>query len=141
RDRSFPDGTYYATVSEAGDPPPPEGSEVFEVVQLFIGQECLQHFGTNEDACVNDYGVETDPTSYVEVSLSTANAPSTVQFVSVVDAETQQSYRISSDELYRLIAGEQPAAGAPAGYFYSGFGYLATFSGGAITRLEQWWTP
>ena len=60
---------------------------------------------------------------------------------SVVDAATQQSYRVSGPELYRLISGEQPAAGAPDGYFYSGFGYLVTFSGGKITRLEQWWTP
>jgi hypothetical protein len=130
-----PDGIYYASISEGGDPPPADGSVVFEVVQLFTGQECVDHFGDDdEDACVNDYGVETDPTSYVEVPLDGL-------FISVVDAATQQSYRISGDELGELLVGGDPSPGAPADYVYSGFGYLLTYQGGEVTRVEQWWTP
>ena len=132
---SHPDGVYYASISEGGDPEPAEGSVVFEVVQLFTGQECIDHFGDeDEDACVNDYGVETDPTSYVEVPLDGL-------YISVVDAATQQSYRISGDELAELLVGGDPSASAPADYLYSGFGYLLTYEGGQVTRAEQWWTP
>ena len=62
-------------------------------------------------------------------------------FISVADAATQQSYQISGAELNELLLGGEPPAGAPADYLYSGFGYLVTYEGGEITRLEQWWTP
>lgn len=132
---NHPDGVYYASVSEGGDPPPAAGNVVFELVQLFTGQACIDHFGDeDEDACVGDYGVETDPTSAVEIDLDSV-------FISVVDAASKQSYRISGSELNELLLGGDPAAGAPADYLYSGFGYLVTYQGGAITRVEQWWTP
>lgn len=134
-DNTTPDGVYYATVSEGGDPPPAEGSVVFEIVQLFIGEACVAHFGADdEDACVNDYGVETDPTAALELPLGD-------QHITVVDAATQQSYAVSGAELYRLILGDTPADGAPPDYVYSGFGYLVTFDDGVVTALEQWWTP
>ncbi len=134
-DNSHADGVYYASVSEDGDPPPAQGSVVFELVQLFTGADCFAHFGTDDEAaCVNDYGVETDPTSLVEVAI-------TGQYITVVDSATQKSFHVSGDELYRLIQNQPPSAGAPAGFKYSGFGYFVTFAGGKITRLEQWWTP
>ncbi len=134
-DGSQADGVYYASVGEGGDPGPATGSVVFEVVQLFTGPDCIAHFGeAEEDACVNDYGVETDPTAYVEVALDG-------QFISVVDAATQQSYQISGARLHDLILGGAPADDGPPDYVYSGFGFLVTYEGGEITRLEQWWTP
>jgi len=132
---NHPDGVYYASVSEGGDPPPATGNVVFELVQLFTGQACIDHFGDeDEDACVGDYGVETDPTSSVEVDLDGV-------FISVADAASKQSYQISGAELNELLIGGDPASGAPADYLYSGFGYMVTYQGGVITRLEQWWTP
>lgn len=132
---TIPDGMYYASVSEEVDPEVPVGSVVFEIVQVFTGPACIEHFGEeDEDACVNDFGVETDPTLSVLVPLDG-------QFISVVDAATQQSYRISGNELHDVLLGAIPSAGAPADYLYSGFGYLVTFEAGKITRLEQWWTP
>lgn len=134
-DNSHPDGIYYATVTEGGDPPPANGAVVFELVQLFVGDGCIAHFGADDpDSCVNDYGVETNPTGTIEVALDR-------QFVSVADAATQKSYRINGTELYALIHGDDPAIGAPADYVYVGFGYFLTISGGKVTRLEQWWTP
>ena len=134
-DNSNPNGVYYATVSEGGDPPPAEGSVVFEIVQLFVGDACIDHFGADdEDACVGDYGVETDPTAALELPLGD-------QHITVVDAATQQSYAVSGAELYRLILGDTPAERAPPDYVYSGFGYLMTFENGTVTALEQWWTP
>ena len=44
-------------------------------------------------------------------------------------------------ELYSLIHGDAPSAGAPSGYTYVGFGFMMTISSGKVTRLEQWWTP
>ncbi|MEO6125560.1 MAG: hypothetical protein ABIR32_17820 [Ilumatobacteraceae bacterium] len=131
---SHPDGVYYASVSEGGDPPPAAGNVVFELVQLFTGQACIDHFGEDEDACVGDYGVETEPTSSVEVDLDGV-------FISVADASTKLNHQISGTELNALLLGNDPSEGAPADYLYSGFGYLVTYQGGAITRLEQWWTP
>jgi len=134
-DNTHPDGVYYGTVSEGGDPPAADGSVVFELVQLFTGADCTAHFGAeDEDACLNDYGVETDPTSSIEVALGE-------QYITVVDSATQLSYQVTGHELYRLIQGEQPAEGAPEGYFYSGFGFFVTFKDGKVIRLEQWWTP
>jgi hypothetical protein len=134
-DNTQPDGLYYATVTEGGDPPPPTGEVVFELVQLFRGSECTAHFGADdEDSCVNDYGVETDPTSTVSVPLGD-------QYITVSDASTQKSLRITGAELYSLIHGDDPSAGAPDDYSYIGFGYFLTISGGRVTRLEQWWTP
>jgi hypothetical protein len=134
-DNTHPDGVYYATVTEGGDPPPPAGEVVFELVQLFRGDACRQHFGDDEDACVNDYGVETDPTATLSVPL-TGDV-----FVSVADAITQKSLEITGTELYSLLHGDDPSAGAPEDYTYVGFGYFLTISGGKVTRLEQWWTP
>lgn len=134
-DNTHPDGVYYATVTEGGDPPPPTGEVVFELVQLFRGEKCTEHFGADdEDACVNDYGVDTDPTATLAVPLKD-------QFISVADAATQKSLQITGAELYSLIHGDDPSAGAPEGYTYVGFGYFLTISGGKVTRLEQWWTP
>ena len=134
-DNSHPNGVYYATVAVSGDPPPAAGSVVFEIVQLFRGADCAAHFGTaNPDACVNDYGVETDPTQTIEVPLKG-------QSITVVDAATQRGYTVSGPELYKLIQGAAPSAQAPQDYAYAGFGYLVTVSGGKVTRLEQWWTP
>lgn len=124
---------YYATITEGGTPS--SGSVVFELVQLFVGADCTAHFGIeDEDACVNDYGVETKPTTSLTVPLSS-------QYITVADAATQQSLQITGTELFNLIHGDDPAAGAPVGYVYSGFGYLLTVKGGSVTRLEQWWTP
>ena len=134
-DNTHPDGIYYGTIGIGGDPPPPAGSVVFELVQLFTGADCLAHFGAaDEEACVNDYGVESNPTSYVVVPLAN-------QYITVVDSATQKSYQVSGDELYHLVQNQPPAAAAPAGYAYSGFGYFVTYKGGKVTRLEQWWTP
>lgn len=132
---NHPDGVYYASVSEGGDPPPAPGNVVFELVQLFTGQACIDHFGAeDEDACVGDYGIETDPTSSVEVDLDGV-------FISVADAATKRNFQISGGELNELLLGGDPAPGSPTDYLYSGFGYLITYQGGVITRLEQWWTP
>lgn len=127
------DGLYFAWVT--GGSQLPARTIVFELVQLFRGAECVAYFGvTADDACAGDYGIETVPTVPVEVVPGN-------QFITVVDAATQQSYRVSGAELYELILGGVPSAGAPADYLYSGFGFLVTYEGGQITRLEQWWTP
>jgi hypothetical protein len=134
-DNSLPDGVYYATVGESGDPAPPAGSIEFEIVQLFRGDACTAHFGSDDpDACNDDYGVETNPT--IDRPVPVADV-----YITVSDASTQNSYRISGDELASLLQGDPPAAGAPQDYTYSAFGYLLTVKGGAVTRLEQWWTP
>lgn len=131
-----PDGVYYATVADNGQPLPADGAVVLQFVQLFRGDDCTAHFGAAAtDSCVNDYGVVNDPTAAVEVPLDS-------QYITVSDAATQKSYRISGTELYGLLHGDDPAAGkAPAGYAYTGFGYIVTVSGGKVTRMEQWWTP
>ncbi|MCU1395625.1 MAG: hypothetical protein JWM34_4053 [Ilumatobacteraceae bacterium] len=130
-----PDGVYYGTVTEGSDATPSDDNTVaFQLVQLFRGDDCTAHFGAeDQDSCVNDYGVETEPSATLEVPL-------TDQYITVSDAATQKSYQISGDELYGLIHGDDPSGG-PDDYLYSGFGFVITIKGGAVTRLEQWWTP
>lgn len=134
-DNSHPDGVYYATATEGTDTQSSAGTVMFELTQLFRGDDCTKHFGAeNQDSCLNDYGVEAEPTATIAVPL-------TDQYISVSDAATQKSMKISGIELYSLIHGDVPSAGAPSEYTYVGFGYMMTISGGKVTRLEQWWTP
>jgi len=129
---SLPDGVYYATAGAGG---PAAHSVVFQVEQLFVGQACTDHFGAEApDSCMNNYGVEASPKKFMTVTLAN-------QRITVVDGATQKNYRISGAELFRLISGEAPSAAAPAGYEYTAFSYFMTISGGAVTRLTQWWTP
>jgi len=134
-DNSHPDGVYYATATEGTDTQSNAGTMMFELTQLFRGDACTKHFGAeNQDSCLNDYGVEAEPTATIAVPLAD-------QYISVSDAATQKSIKINGIELYSLIHGDVPSAGAPSGYTYVGFGFMMTISSGKVTRLEQWWTP
>jgi hypothetical protein len=134
---SLADGVYYGIIVDGGDPPPAEGSSVFQLLQLFTGRACAEHFGPDDtESCLNDYGVEPDPVQFVEVPLVGSDIE-----ITVADAESKRSYRISSSELYALLHGDEPAIGAPKGYAYAGFGYIVTVQGGDVVKAEQWWTP
>ena len=51
-----------------------------------------------------------------------------------------QPYRITSEELARLLEGEPPADDAPDGFGFDPVdGYLVTVQNGAVTSAEQVW--
>ncbi len=122
------DGVYWSfgpTVS--GD-----GSTItFEVVQQFSGDECLEHFGTAPDSCLNDIEFETvTGTASMRVGSGTAS----VLHLDGVDIKT---YRISTDELARLLAGQSPADDAPDGYQFGMYPFVVTVQNGAVTAADQ----
>ena len=53
---------------------------------------------------------------------------------------TQKSYQITPDELVRIRA-SSPSSGAPDNFSFTPFAFLATVSGGKVTKFEQVWTP
>ena len=61
--------------------------------------------------------------------------------ITVADPSTQQSYEISGDMLFELVADPTVAVGAPADYIYAPFAYLLQVQGGQIVAAEQVWTP
>ncbi len=124
------DGVYWATVDSADQ----EGV-MFTLVQAFFGQECIGHFGTEPESCLDDYGIDDSSTASVTMPLDVTD-------ISVIDAtDTTASYRITGAELARLVQGEAPSADAPAGFSYTFFPYLVTIAGGTVTAANQVYTP
>lgn len=128
-DNDLADGVYYG-VARVGEAP----GVVMELTQLFTGEACRTWGAVSGDPCDNDYGVDGDPQAFrplpsgATVTVARSDAPGT-------------SYRIDAAELTRLVGGEPPAAGAPAGFAYTPFAFIVTIADGEVTRAEQWWTP
>ena len=105
------------------------------VMQAFFGQECIDQAILAGEECFDGIFVIGDPNREFE---DLAFSPNVVLTVS--DAMTQQSYRITPDEL-RQIRASSPSDGAPEGYGFVAFPWLMTVQGGTISRFEQLWTP
>jgi hypothetical protein len=131
---AIPDGIYWGVTQTATDPA--ATTVTFDLTQAYFGEFCVAHFGdTAADDCANDYGVVTDPHALLVVPTSELTV------VSVTDVATQKNYSIDGAELARLVAGQPPAATAPAGYTYVGFAYAITVTGGVVQSATQIWTP
>ena len=125
-------GEYWATVGTIG-----VGAEPFvefDLAQAFFGDACVDQFGDDPDACVNDIGVQAEPHGLLPAFRST------LQVVTVVGVD-QRNFAITADELIALVSGEQPAAEAPDGYQFAPFPFVVTVTGGTITAARQIWTP
>lgn len=125
-------GDYWGTVGGVG-----VGAEPFiefDLSQAFFGEACIEEFGDDPDACVNDIGVKSDPHGLLPAFEST------LQVVTVVGID-QRNFAINAAELIALVSGEQPAAEAPDDYQFAPFPFVVTVSGGAITAVRQIWTP
>jgi hypothetical protein len=129
---SVDDGTYWATVVGQGTGDGGARFISFRFAQAFFGDACTAKFGN--DACDNDLGTLETPSGTMPLFLGASR-------ISVADPSTQQSYAVSGDVLFELLADPTAAVGAPPGYLYAPFAYLLQVQGGQIVVAEQVWTP
>jgi hypothetical protein len=126
------DGVYWGIVDGYG-----EGSDPFidlVLSQVFFGDACVAALGI--DHCDGDIGTLDEPSGTLPAWTSD------LQWVSVVDSGTEfvnpRAWGVSGDELLALVRGDT-VQGAPEGYFYTPFPYIATVQDGQIVALEQIW--
>ncbi len=124
------DGVYWATVGSSND----EGI-TFNLVQAYFGDDCVAHFGTVPESCLDDYGIDDSTTAIVTMPLDTDD----VTVLSAGDATP--AYRITGTELARLVAGQPPSADAPADYAFSFFPFLVTVTDATVSAAHQVFTP
>lgn len=100
----------------------------FDLYQAYFGAACEAELGA--DACTEGWGVDADSVVTVDVDLGVAT-------ITVVHGDSG-SHRVSAGELARLLDGESPAPGAPAGFaFDPGLPFLVTVREGLVTAAEQ----
>jgi LysM repeat protein len=128
----MPDGVYWSwTPSVSGD-----GSTImFEVVQQFNGDECLEHFGTAPGTCSGDIEFESaTATATMRVGSGTAS----VLFVNGIDVP--EAFRVSTEELARLLAGQPPADDAPDEFIADLVdAFVVTVRNGSVVAADQIW--
>ena len=119
------DGRYLTNVpTVSGD-----GSTItFELLQ------CPESYGTAPGSCLTFLDFEVSTMASMRVGSGTAS-------VLLLDGiSAPQSYRITTEELSRLLAGEAPADDAPDGFEFDPVdGYVVTVQNGAVTSAEQVW--
>ena len=82
-------------------------------------------------SCLNDIEFETVTGT---ASMSVGSGTASVLHLDGVDIKT---YRISTDELARLLAGQSPADDAPDGYQFGMYPFVVTVQNGAVTAADQ----
>jgi LysM domain-containing protein len=130
------DGVYW--VHDAPTLSADRSSIVFTIVsQMFFGDACREHFGTTPDACLSDYGGELGETATASMSVGSGSV-SVLYLHGGLDVE---AYRITSQELARLLAGQSPADDAPDDFEYDRVdSYVVTVRDGSVTSADQIWT-
>jgi hypothetical protein len=125
----LPDGQYWAPEATVDA----DGFRLhFTLAQAFFGPGCADALGA--DQCDDDAGVLAEPSRDLLVAPE-GRAP-----ISVVDSQ-QRNYAVTADELVSLIAGNAPAADAPADFVYTPFPYLLTALNGEVVSIQQIWMP
>ena len=126
----LPDGEYWSW-DYASD-----GQNVsFTLVQYFVGDACRAQFGDDPDACASD-----NNTLYSPSATMTLAADARTSVVWCCPNGSFSSYRVSTAEFARLVAGLAPAADAPAGFTYGRAGALVTVRNGQAISAEQIFT-
>ena len=125
------DGIYFAYLHEGPLPEDPLRLR-FDVLQAFSGAACADRFGPDAASICTPIGTDlTGPVAQIELKVT--EVP-----VSVRSLGSETNHRISGAELIALVNGATPGPGAPEGFAFSGgFGFLLTFDGGTLTRLDQ----
>ena len=105
----------------------------FELIQQFSGDACREQFGTAPEACASDIGFVDDPSATASMRVG-FGAASVLDDRGGIDFT---AYRITSNELARLLAGEPPADDAPEGYALAHHPYVVTVRNGSVTAADQ----
>lgn len=118
------DGTYLALDANAAG-----GGVDFTITQAFFGADCDANIGTGEDDCLNGFDTK-GPSSTVTLAPDAR--------VSVIyEAGGITSYRITVDELRRLVAGQAPSSDAPSEFTYIPLPFILTVRDGKATTADQ----
>ena len=126
----LPDGHYWSWDYTS------DGENVsFTLVQYFYGDACREQFGDGEDACASDNNTLYSPSA--TVGLADAAATSVV---ACCDEGSFMSYRVSTSEFARLVAGLASAPDAPAGFTYGPYGVIVTVRNGQAIAADQIFT-
>jgi hypothetical protein len=119
------DGKYLSSVPTVSR----DGSTIaFELLQ------CPETYGTVQDSGLDFVDFEVSSTTSMRVGTGTAS-------VLLVDGISEpKPYRITTEELARLLAGKPPADDAPDGFGFDPVdGFVVTVENGAVTAAEQVW--
>jgi len=126
----LPDGQYWSWDYTS------DGEDVsFTLVQYFVGDACREQFGDGDEACASDNDTLYSPSA--SVTLADAAATSVV---ACCDEGSFVSYRVSTGEFTRLVAGIAPAPDAPAGFTFAPFGVVVTVQNGEAIAADQIFT-
>jgi hypothetical protein len=124
------DGYYWASVSSVSG----SGELVFEVTQVRFGTACEEWAATMGGTveCMNDYGVQVDPSGLVsladdaEVSVATPGGPGT-------------NYTIDAATLAGLVDGT--VVSPLPDYVWTPFPFVIVVEGSVVTSAHQFWVP
>jgi predicted small lipoprotein YifL len=127
------DGDYWATLEGAAAPD--QGALLtFRLMQAFFGDDCLEQFPDDPDACANEIGVLAEPFALFDTPAASITTASVV-------AADQVNYAVTGDELVRLALGEPPAMPEGVEFAYTPFPFLVTVRDGVAIRAQQIWQP
>ena len=128
------DGVYWSwdqTVSSD------DSTITFQLIQQFSGDACREQFGTAPESCASDIAFLDDPTTTASIRVGSGTA---TVLHGVATAGPYATYRITSEELARLISGEMPADDAPDGFVFDSVdAFVVTVQNGAVTAADQIW--
>ena len=124
------DGYYWASVSSVSG----SGELVFKVTQVRFGTACEEWAATMGGTveCMNDYGVQVDPTALVsladdaEISVAPPGGPGT-------------NYTIDAPTLIGLVDGT--VVSPLPDYVWTSFPFVIVVEGSVVTSAHQFWVP
>jgi LysM repeat protein len=127
----LPDGQYWSWDYTS------DGAAVsLTLVQYFVGDACREQFGDSDDACASDNNTLSEPSTTVQLS-PTAD---TSVVACCNDSGQFESYRVSTSEFARLVAGLAPAPDAPTDFTYGAYGVVVDVQNGQAVSAQQIFT-
>lgn len=125
----LPDGVYWAWDAELSG----GGESIdFTLSQVFFGDACREVLGTSEEACASDIGSDESVHATVSLEVGTGTAS-----VTLFEGGIASYYAVPTTELARLLAGDPPSPGAPAGLPWMPGPFVVTVRGGDVVAADQ----
>ena len=121
------DGIYEADAVALNDP---SGSITFALYQVLYGDACTAVYGTDEDSCLDGYGITGGGTTTAPFDMTNGT-------VTVITPLTIESYSIDIAEFQRLLAGRPAATDAPVDFQYTPFPFTVTVRDGIVVAADQ----
>lgn len=110
------------------------GNVTMALRPLFTGTQCFTQASLVGAECLNDMFFPDFPAEYLVTLAADA-------FVSVDAGVLGSNLRVSPAEFVRLVNGEAPSPGAPAGYVFDPGRFLVNVVGGQAVAVQQIFLP